>query len=52
VAADASLGLGAGAQLLVGGNKKSVTLQPLSVKGQIGVNVAIGISGLKLVPIR
>jgi len=50
VAADASLGLGAGAQVLVGGNKKSVVLQPLSVKGQTGVNIAAGISGLTLVP--
>ncbi|MGI9475313.1 MAG: DUF992 domain-containing protein [Hyphomicrobiaceae bacterium] len=52
VAADASLGLGAGAQVLVGGNKKSVTLQPLSVKAQTGINLAIGVSGLKLVPLR
>ena len=50
VAADASLGLGAGAQVLVGGNKKSVVLQPLSVKGQTGINIAAGVSGLKLVP--
>jgi hypothetical protein len=50
VAADASLGLGAGAQVLVGGNKKSVVLQPLSVKGETGVNIAVGVSGLKLVP--
>ena len=50
VAADASLGLGAGAQVLVGGNKKSVVLQPLSVKGQTGVNIAAGVSTLTLVP--
>jgi Protein of unknown function (DUF992) len=52
VAADASLGLGAGAQVLVGGNAKSVTLQPLSVKGQTGINLAIGVSGLRLDPIK
>jgi len=50
VAADASLGLGAGAQVLVGGTAKSVVLQPLSVKGQTGVNVAVGVAGLTLVP--
>lgn len=48
VAADASLGLGAGAKVLVGGSKNSVTLQPLSVQGQTGVNVAVGVSGLQL----
>jgi len=47
-AADASLGLGAGAKVLVGGNNKSVVLQPLSVQGQTGVNLAVGISGLNL----
>lgn len=50
VAADASLGLGAGAQVLVGGNKKSVVLQPLSVKGETGLNLAVGVAGLTLVP--
>ena len=47
-AADASLGIGAGAKVLVGGNKNSVVLQPLSVQGQTGVNLAVGVSGLKL----
>jgi hypothetical protein len=50
VAADTSLGLGAGAQVLVGGNKNSIVLQPLSVKGQTGFNIAVGVAGLKLVP--
>lgn len=49
-AADASLGLGAGAQVLVGGNEKSITLQPLSVKAQTGINLAVGVAGLQLVP--
>ncbi len=47
-AADASLGLGAGAKVLVGGNNKSIVLQPLSVQGQTGVNLAVGVTGLKL----
>lgn len=49
-AADASLGLGAGAKVLVGGNNKSIVLQPLSVQGQLGVNLAIGVTGLRLDP--
>jgi Protein of unknown function (DUF992) len=49
-AADASLGLGAGAKVLVGGNNKSVVLQPLSVQGQTGVNLAVGVTGFKLEP--
>lgn len=47
-AADASLGLGGGAKVLIGGDNDSVVLQPLSVQGQTGVNVAVGVSGLKL----
>ncbi|MEM9660670.1 MAG: DUF992 domain-containing protein, partial [Planctomycetota bacterium] len=50
-AADASLGVGAGAKVLVGGNQKSVVLQPLSVQGQVGVNLAVGVGGLTLTPI-
>jgi hypothetical protein len=49
-AADASLGLGAGAKVLVGGNSNSVVLQPLSVQGQTGVNLAVGVTGLRLDP--
>lgn len=47
-AADASLGIGAGAKVLVGGNNNSVVLQPLSVQGQTGANLAVGVSGFKL----
>jgi hypothetical protein len=48
VSADASVGIGAGANALVGGSKNSVVLQPLSVQGQTGVNLAVGVSGLEL----
>jgi uncharacterized protein DUF992 len=48
VSADASLGLGAGAKVLVGGVRRSVRLQPIAVMGQVGLNVAAGISGLTL----
>jgi hypothetical protein len=47
-AADVSLGLGAGAKVLVGGSHRSITLQPLSVTGQVGVNLALGVAGLSL----
>ena len=48
VSAEAAIGIGAGANALIGGNKKSVVLQPLSVKGSTGVNLAVGVSGLRL----
>lgn len=48
VSADASIGVGGGANLLVGGSKDSVVLQPLSVQGQVGLNLAVGVSGLAL----
>jgi len=51
VSADVAAGLGVGANVLVGGNKKSVVLQPLSVKGQTGLNVAVGVSSLTLKPL-
>lgn len=47
-AADASIGIGAGAKVLVGGSKRSVTLQPLSVQGQGGVNLAVGVAGMSI----
>jgi hypothetical protein len=46
--ADASLGLGAGAKILVGGSHRTISLQPLSVQGQVGVNLALGVAGLRL----
>jgi hypothetical protein len=41
--------VGAGANVLVGGSNRSIALQPLSVEGQLGINIAVGISGLSLV---
>jgi Protein of unknown function (DUF992) len=46
--ASASLGLGVGAQVLVGGSNRTVSLQPLSVEGQLGINIAAGVAGLTL----
>ena len=48
---DISAGLGVGANLLVGGTRKSVLLQPLSVEGQVGVNLALGVARMKLKPV-
>ena len=48
---DASLGVGVGANVLVGGTNKAVSLQPLSVKGQVGVNLALGVAGMTLTPV-
>ncbi|MBN9061199.1 MAG: hypothetical protein BGP06_03000 [Rhizobiales bacterium 65-9] len=49
-AADASLGVGGGAKILVGGSNNTITLQPLSVQAQRGVNVAVGVESLTLTP--
>lgn len=46
--ASASLGLGIGANALVGGSEKGVILQPFSIEGKVGVNLAIGLAGLVL----
>lgn len=48
VSAEASVALGAGANALIGGSDKSVILQPLSVQGQKGLNLAVGVTGLTL----
>ncbi len=45
---DASFGFGAGANVLIGGFNRSISLQPLSIQGQTGVNLAIGVSNLTL----
>lgn len=39
---------GSGGNLLVGGPQNEVTLQPLSLQGARGVNIAIGVTGLEL----
>ena len=43
-----SVGVGANANVLVGGSHRSFALQPLSVEGQAGVNLALGVAGLTL----
>lgn len=46
--AGASVGVGASANALIGGLDKSIALQPLSIEGNTGLNVAAGIGALHL----
>jgi len=46
--ASVSLGVGAGANVLLGGFKDSIALQPVSVEGQNGLNVAAGVAAMTL----
>lgn len=46
--ADASVGIGGGANILVGGSQQAITLQPVSVQGQTGLNLAVGVAGMVL----
>lgn len=50
VTADASVGIGGGANVLVGGTSRTVSLQPVSLEGDVGVNLAVGVTALKLQP--
>ena len=50
VSADASIGVGGGANVLMGGSNGTVSLQPLSVQGQTGLNAALSIAEVVLVP--
>jgi hypothetical protein len=50
--AEATLGAGLGANALIGGSDRTIALQPLSVQGQTGLNVAAGVTGLALRPVR
>jgi Protein of unknown function (DUF992) len=46
--AQATAGVGVGANVLVGGSNHTVSLQPLSIQGQTGLNVAAGVAALTL----
>jgi hypothetical protein len=48
VTGSASVGVGVGANVLVGGSNKSITLQPISIEGGVGLNVAAGIESISL----
>lgn len=46
--AEASVGAGVGANVLVGGSNRTVELQPVSLQGQAGLNFAAGVAGIDL----
>jgi hypothetical protein len=46
--AGATVGLGVGAHVLIGGLDRSIALQPLSLEGNKGLNVAAGIGAMTL----
>jgi Protein of unknown function (DUF992) len=46
--ASATAGVGVGANVLVGGSNHTVSLQPLSIEGNTGLNVAAGVAALTL----
>ncbi|MHA1524365.1 MAG: DUF992 domain-containing protein [Alphaproteobacteria bacterium] len=46
--AEASVGVGLGANALIGGNANSFVLQPFSGQTQTGLNLAVGIASLEL----
>jgi hypothetical protein len=44
----ATVGVGAGANVLVGGSNSTISLQPVSLEGNTGLNVAAGIGSISL----
>jgi hypothetical protein len=50
VGANATIGVGLGANALMGGSSREFSLQPLSVQTQTGLDIAAGVSALELRP--
>ena len=50
--ASATVGVGVGANVLVGGGSGQVTLQPVSVEGNVGLNVAAGVGAVELTYVK
>jgi hypothetical protein len=48
VAVQGTVGVGAGANILVGGSNKQISLQPVGVEGSGGANVAGGVAEISL----
>ena len=46
--ASATVGVGLGANALIGGSGNTIALQPLSIQGSTGLNVAAGIAAITL----
>ena len=45
-----AFGPGLGANVLIGGSRRTITLQPLSIERSIGLNLAAGVTNLTLGP--
>lgn len=52
ISGEATIGVGVGANALIGGSNRTIVLQPLSVQAQEGLNVAAGVAELQLSPRR
>jgi len=50
--ASGTVGVGVGANVLIGGSNRQITLQPVSVEGSTGLNVAAGIGAIDLRYVR
>jgi hypothetical protein len=50
--ASATVGIGIGANALLGGGGNSIALQPLSIEANRGLNVAAGVAAMTLAPAR
>ena len=48
LSAEATFGVGRGANVMTGGSENTRALQPLSVSASGGLNLAVGISEIKL----
>jgi uncharacterized membrane protein (DUF441 family) len=48
----AAVGVGVGGNVLIGGSNNSIALQPLSLQGSVGLDVAAGLESLELRPGR
>jgi hypothetical protein len=48
---DIGLGVGVGTNVLIGGSGRTFALQPVSLEGSVAVDVALGVSALKLRPV-
>lgn len=46
--AEVTAGVGAGANVLIGGSNQTITLQPVSVQAQTGLNLALGVTEFQL----
>jgi hypothetical protein len=49
---EVTIAAGLGANVLVGGSNRTIALQPVSLTGQVGLNLALGVANLSLRPSR